>query len=158
MGPIGFMYGAFNVECDELELIATRTGHRKCTDEEYNQQRRCWTCRHYSFKAYSSDDENSGKCLVLCAPGVRNILWTEGKDIAVSTNLNNARPFHHIEDKTMTYPHTVTDHEELVLILPEDARRALIELLGKLSRDDLTQRGLNVEQCDMVDRVYHSLF
>lgn len=39
--------------------------HRPCTDEEYNTQRNCWNCRNYSFKSYSDDDHNAGKCFTL---------------------------------------------------------------------------------------------
>lgn len=62
---------------------AIRTGHRPCTDAEYNQQRRCFNCAFYSFKSYANDDENSGKCFVQfqIAPVGEKVLWTEGKEI-----------------------------------------------------------------------------
>ncbi len=60
----------------------TRPNHRQCTDEEYNAQRRCWTCAHYSFKGYTDDDHNSGKCFVLDRrPAAPNMQWTEGMQI-----------------------------------------------------------------------------
>lgn len=55
--------------------------HRLATDAEYNVGKTCWNCGHYSFKSYSSDDENSGKCFALCSKGVRNIQYTEGKKV-----------------------------------------------------------------------------
>ncbi len=58
-----------------------RTGHRDCSDAEYAQQRRCWECHHYSFKAFADEDHNSGKCFVQCTPGDKDVLYTEGKNI-----------------------------------------------------------------------------
>lgn len=64
------------------ELVpAELPNHRYCTDEEYNTQRRCWTCQSYSFKSYANRDENSGKCFGLFRPDTRGVKWTEGKQI-----------------------------------------------------------------------------
>lgn len=58
---------------DDLKAV----NHRPCNDEEYGQQKHCWTCSLYSFKAYASDDQNEGKCFVFPF----KTLWVKGNDI-----------------------------------------------------------------------------
>jgi hypothetical protein len=52
------------------------TDPRPCTDEEYNSGRRCWNCDLYSFKEFSSEDVNRGKCFAL-----KSIRYVNGSDI-----------------------------------------------------------------------------
>lgn len=61
-----------------LDDLAKAANHRPCTDEEYNTQRRCWTCGYYSFKSYSDDDHNRGKCFGM---GPERVWYTAGMDV-----------------------------------------------------------------------------
>lgn len=61
-----------------LDDLIAAANHRPCSDHEYGLQRRCWTCRHYSFKSYTDDDNNRGKCFGI-APG--RVAYTNGSDI-----------------------------------------------------------------------------
>ena len=50
------------------------------------------------------------------------------------------------------------DGDETFLRLPNDVRIALLHLLGHMSRNDLKSFGLNDDEADRINRIYHSLY
>ncbi len=52
---------------------------RRCTDEEYSKQQRCFYCNKYSVKAWADEDHTSGKCFAVGLDS--RVRFVDGNDI-----------------------------------------------------------------------------